>query len=153
MKFLLLIILILPIHLYGQNDRNRVDSVMRYGLGDTTVRKVYFNIEKMPTLMNGESILSYLAKQPLSIKSCCLFKAFIGFVVEADSSISNKMVYVRAVNCEESGLIYNGPEIKAMELRIYELIDKMPRVIPGRIQNKNVAVKISMPIHVDCFMR
>jgi hypothetical protein len=153
MRFTLLIILILPIYLYGQNVSNRVDSVLKFGLGDTTLRKVYFSTEEMPKLLDGNPIVSYLGKQSLTVNSCCAFRAYIGFVVEADSSVTNKMVYVRTVNCEESGLLYDGPEIKAMELRIKEIIDEIPRLIPGKMNGKNVAVKIFLPVHVDCFMR
>lgn len=130
-----------------------IDSIINFGLGDTTLRKVYFLAEQMPKLVNGKPIESYFLSQSLATDSCCAFKAHIGFVVEPDSSITNKMVYVGAVNCKEQGLVYNGQEISLMESKIFEVLSNMPAIVPGQIDNKNVAVKMSFPVHVDCFMR
>jgi hypothetical protein len=152
MKRVIFYLLFLPISLFGQN-KTVIDSVMNFGLGDTTMRKVYFVAEEMPKLLNEKPIASYLMSQSLTIDSCCAFRAYIGFIVEPDSTISNKMVYVHAVNCKEQGLVYNGQEISLMESRIFEILSNMPAIIPGKIDNKNVAVKMSFPVHVDCFMR
>jgi len=152
MKHVIFYFLFLPISLFGQN-KTVIDSVMNFGLGDTTLRKVYFVAEEMPKLFNEKPIASYLMSQSLTIDSCCAFRAYIGFIVESDSSITNKMVYVHAVNCKEQGLVYTGQEISMMESKILEILSNMPAIIPGKIDNKNVAVKLSFPVHVDCFMR
>lgn len=135
------------------NEIIEIDSIINFGLGDTTLRKVYFVAEQMPKLINGRPVESYFLSQSLATDSCCAFKAHIGFVVEPDSSITNKMVYVHAVNCKEQGLVYNGQEIIAMEARIMDILNNMPIIIPGKIDNKNIAVKLSFPVHVDCYMR
>lgn len=126
---------------------------MNFSLGDTTLRKVYFVAEEMPKLLNDKPIASYLMSQSLTIDSYCAFRAYIGFVVEPDSTITNKMVYVHAVNCKEQGLVYAGQEISMMESMIFEILSNMPTIVPGKIDNKNVAVKMSFPVHIDCFMR
>jgi len=135
------------------NEIIEIDSIINFGLGDTTLRKVYFVAEQMPKLINGKPVESYFLSQSIATDSCCAFKAHIGFIVEPDSSITNKMVYVHAVNCKEQGLVYNGQEISAMQARIFEILKNMPAIIPGKIDNKNVAIKLSFPVHVDCFMR
>jgi hypothetical protein len=38
-------------------------------------------------------------------------------------------------------------------LKIDSILSNMPELVPGRINNKSVAVMISIPIHVDCFVR
>jgi hypothetical protein len=105
----------------------------------------------MPTLLNGDSFRSFLLDQFYGDFSCCPYRVYIGLVVEADSSISNKMVYVAAVYCENSGLLYTGPEVKEVERKVYEILDNLPKLIPGKIQNRNVAVKMAFPIHIDCY--
>ena len=152
MKHVIFYLLFLPISLFGQN-KSAIDSVMNFGLGDTTLRKVYFVAEEMPKLLNEKPIVSYFMSQSLTADSCCAFKAYIGFIVEPDSSITNEMVYVHAVNCKVQGLVYSGREISLMKSRIFEILSNMPAIIPGKIDNKNVAVKMSFPVHVDCFMR
>lgn len=152
MKFILLVILVLPLGLLAQN-KAAIDSVMNYGLGDTTLRKVYFIAEEMPKLINEKTIVSYLMNQSLATDTCCAFRAYIGFVVEPDSSITNKMVHVHAVNCKEQGLVYHGSEVIEIESLIFKILEEIPPVVPGKIDNKNVAVKISFPVHVDCYIR
>ncbi len=135
------------------NEIIEIDSVVKYELGDTTLRKVYFVVEQMPKLINGKSVESYFLSQSFATDSCCVFRAHIEFVVEPDSLITNKMVYVHAVNCREQGLVYDGQEIGLMESKIFEILSNMPLIIPGQIENENVAVKMSFPVHVDCFVR
>jgi hypothetical protein len=76
-KFTLLFLLILPSFLFGQQLRNRVDSIYRGGLGDTTLRPIYFVVDELPTLSNAEEIQMYLMKQSLVTDEfpCCAFRA------------------------------------------------------------------------------
>ena len=45
MKHVIFYFLFLPISLFGQS-KTVIDSVMNFGLGDTTLRKVYFVAEE-----------------------------------------------------------------------------------------------------------
>jgi hypothetical protein len=72
MKHVIFYFLFLPISLFGQS-KTVIDSVMNFGLGDTTLRKVYFVAEEMPKLFNEKPIASYLMSQSLTIDSCCAF--------------------------------------------------------------------------------
>jgi hypothetical protein len=76
----------------------------------------------------------------------------MGFVVEPDGIITNKMVFVDAVNCEY-GLLYDGEEINAMERKINRILNDIPKLNPAKVKGKNVAFKFAIRVHVDCFMR
>ena len=154
MKRFVIILIFLPAILFGQERNSFLDSIINGGLGDTLARPVYFVVDEMPKLENGKKIESYLMSQSLTTDNypCCAFKAYIGFVIESDSSLTNKLVYVKAVNCEY-GLVYEGNEIEDMKSKIMQILDLFPAVIPGKLKGENVAVKYTMPVHVDCYMR
>lgn len=144
--------MIIPVNMFGQENITSDSDVDRC-LNDTIRDDVYLIAEQMPKLINGESITSYFNSRSFIVDSCCLFNACIRFVVEVDSTITDKMINVSTVNCKQKGLIYSGAEIESMRLKIDSILSNMPELVPGRINNKSVAVMISIPIHVDCFVR
>lgn len=152
MRYILLILLLLPVNMFVQENITSDSDVDRC-LNDTIRDDVYIIAEQMPKLINGESITSYFNSRSFIVDSCCLFKACISFVVETDSTITDKMINVSTVNCKQKGLIYSGAEIESVRLKIDSILSNMPELVPGRINNKSVAVMISIPIHVDCFIR
>jgi hypothetical protein len=81
---------------------------------------VCFGGVEISKLLNEKPIPKYLMTPSITIDSICVFKAYIGFIVEPDSSITNKMIYDHSVNCKELGLVYTGQEINIyMETRIF----------------------------------
>lgn len=154
MKRIIIILAFLPIILFGQKKDPVLDSLIYGGLGDTLVRPVYYVVDEMPKLNNGKKIETYLMSQSLTTDNfpCCAFKAYIGFVIEPDSSISNRLVYVKAVNCEY-GLVYEGKEVEDMKSKFIRILDSFPTIVPGKLNGETVAVKYTIPVHVDCFMR
>ncbi len=151
MRYVLLILLFLPITIFGQIGSD-IDSVSNRCVGDTVNREIFFVTEEMPVLVSGESISSYLSSQLFLVDSCCAFRAYVDFIIEVDSIITDRVICVNSVYCED-GLAYEGAAIRNMELKIDSILNDMPKLIPGRINGNSVAVKVSFPIHIDCFNR
>ena len=151
-KKILFILFIFPTIIVGQNNDLKLDSIFNMNSIDASKRPVYLNAETNPTLINGEKIETYFYRQLDAFKTtdCCAFKVYIGFVVEADSMVTNRKVFVKSVFCKDKGLIYSGQELTEIQLKIDSLLDKMPKLIPGKLKGKNVAIRVLLPLHLDC---
>lgn len=148
---ILFIFFAFPTFLVGQNISEKLDSIFDINSIDTTKRPVYLCGEIAPTLINGEKIETYIYGQLDAFKTadCCAFKTFIGFVVEVDSTITNRKIFVKSVFCKDKGLIYAGKELSEIQIKIDSLLDRMPKLVPGKLGNKNIAIRVIIPIHID----
>ena len=116
-----------------------------------TQRKVYEVVEIMPKFENGEVMIQYLAKNSelFTLQECIANRVFISFVVEADSSITNRKVYVESVFSREKGLLKEGLELKEIQSKIEKGLENLNLMIPGKLNNKAVATRLFFPIHFD----
>ncbi len=151
-KKILLFILIFPTIIVGQNDNLKIDSIFNMKFIDMSKRKVYQVADTYPTIHNGEEIINFFLKNTstFSLKDCCAFKVYIGFVVEADCTISNRKVLVKSVYHKKKGLIYSGQELLEIQHKVEKLFDKMPQLIPGKLNGKKVAIRVLIPLNLDC---
>lgn len=152
LKKILLFILVFPTIIVGQNNNLKLDSIFDMNLIDMSKRIVYQVAETNPTLINGNEISTFFYKNPnaFELKDCCAFRVYIGFVVEVDGSITNKKVFVKSVFSKEKGLIYSGQELSEIQQKVEKLLDKIPQLTPGKLNGKNVAIRVLIPLHLDC---
>lgn len=123
-KLIFIAILIFPFFSFSQTEE------------DTTV---YTVVEKMPEFSGGEEKLyEYLGKE-FKVPECFLnshikSKFYFQFIVEKDGTISNiKELRNENKNCKTNGI---------------EIIENMPKWIPGEQRGKKMRVLYTLPIRI-----
>jgi hypothetical protein len=115
---------------------------------DTSKRPVYRVVDKMPDIMTDSKLLEYFAKRIDLVDSSKCFPIYIsyGFVVEADSSISNIMICPTLMFCDENEKIdlVEQKYIKQLSGEIQNI-----KTSAGSLNGKNVAVFTIGSIHSD----
>jgi hypothetical protein len=151
LKNILLFFLIFPTISVGQNTNIEIDSIFNLNSIDMSRRPVYRFAETMPTLKNGTSVLTYFLKKSNMFSDYITIadKVYISFIVEPDSTISNKKVFVKSVFDKYDGFITTGSKVKRMQELIEDNLSILPKMIPGKINNKDVAVQVILPIYCD----
>jgi len=148
---ILIILTFLPTFIVGQNHDLKIDSIFNLNSIDMSKRQVYRFAETMPTLLNGADIFTYFSQQTdmFIYNSVVVSKVYISFVVESDSTISNKKVFIESLFDKYDGIISNEEEKSRIQEFIKVYLADLQKMIPGRINNQNVAVQLILPIHCD----
>lgn len=130
MKYILLIIMLLPVFLYAQDTLYKKDRA-------TGKTEVFYYVEKMAKA--NYNVDKYLLKRLQTaniIKNNSDFgEVIIQFVVEADGSISNPKIITHVSNTMDSVL--------------KSIVINMPKWEPAMYHGKNVASPWTLPIYID----
>jgi hypothetical protein len=148
MKAIVTILAILIFELAnGQDCRFKFDDY--WSKIDTTLRPVYIMVDSMPEVIKNGNILSFMRDNILEIKSsCCPIYIWYGFVIEADSTLTNIMVCPQLEFCNDTVDL-----VKENQLFQSELLTnlKKQKVAPGFLKKEKVAVMSYGRIHFECF--
>jgi hypothetical protein len=152
-KKILTILAFLPTFIIGQNKELNLDSIFDLNSIDMSNRIVYRHAEEMPRLLNGESIIKYLSQYSdmytYTYNRIFVSKVYISFVVEKDSTISNKKVLIESLFDKYNGLIFEEEKITQIQKYINIHLEDLEKMIPGKINNQNVAIQLVLPINFD----
>lgn len=109
-------------------------SSCHYEIDTITQTKIYFIADTEPSFSGGNEELRNFIIKNLTYPSCGDFvgKVYISFIVNEDGDISNPLV--------KKGIH------KEVDQKVIDLIMKMPKWIPAKCHNKNVAHVMMLPI-------
>jgi len=126
-------------------------SILSQESEDTT-RQVYYIVDEMPIFDDSTytDLPEFFIRNFTGIDSldCRVSYILIEFIIESDGSISSKKVTIpdNRIHCENEKHSSTIKELYVSHCK--ELINKLPQFIPGKLNGKNVPVKMEIPMHI-----
>lgn len=126
-------------------------SILSQESEDTT-RQVYYIVDEMPVINDStyKDLPEFFIRNFKVTDSldCVVTYFLIEFIIESDGSISSTKVTIpdNRIHCENERYSSAIKELYVSHCK--ELINKLPRFKPGKLNGKKVPVKMEIPIHI-----
>ncbi len=126
------------------------DSTHSFELDSNGIR-IYHSADKMPEMSISQaefmSILSSKLNWPEVDTNCWFDKVCFGIIVYADGSIKTNSLRIVGSICNDDERIDKLK--KQLRTNLDEIFSDLPKWVSGEINNKKVAVMLTIPIHVN----
>lgn len=124
----------------GQNDSSGYSMPINNSVL-IVEEKIFTIVEEMPSFPGGESEFLKFIKNEIKIttQDVSESKFNITFIIDKEGRLSDIQVNNK----------YEDEDVTQTEIEVFRVIKLMPKWIPGKHEDKNVSVKMSLPLNID----
>ena len=137
---LIILIFFFPYYTYGSKicDMEKLDSCSR--LKDSSFNQIYeiYELDSPPHLKDSSSLMVFIEKKLKYPQEDIVGTIIVHFVVSKKGKIKEEKLVSEIPNCQ-----------KCSQYAI-DVVRKIPQLIPGKKNGKNVATRVFLPIRFDC---